>query len=315
MSRIYEALQRAEAERLLEREEHPAREDNAVSDRSASSDHHSLPPLPSRFSSSAVALAEPPVQERALAPSLWSEIQQRPWKLAVDRLPALELRGPSVEQFRSLRSRIQEFRAMNHLKSLLVSSGVPQEGKSFIAANLAISLALHKNNKVLLVDGDMRRSTLQDYFGCDSRPGLADYLAGNASVTDVMQRADAASTPSQAVSLILNNLVFMPAGSGGDKAADLAGSPRFEELLHRAGAHFDWIIVDSSPVIPVSDATAMGRACDAVLLVTRSNVTSYPVAQRAKHELKASNIIGVVLNGVHNPPALDSYYTYDSTTA
>jgi capsular exopolysaccharide synthesis family protein len=203
---------------------------------------------------------------------------------------------------------------MNHLKSLLVSSGVPQEGKSFIAANLAVSLALHKNNKVLLVDGDMRRSTLQEYFGCDSRAGLADYLAGNAQMTDVMQRPDAASTPSQAVSLILNNLVFMPAGSGGDKAADLAGSPRFEELLHRAGSHFDWIIVDSSPVIPVSDATAMARACDAVLLVARSNVTSYPVAQRAKHELKASNIIGVVLNGVHNPPALDSYYTYDSTT-
>jgi capsular exopolysaccharide synthesis family protein len=351
MSRIYEALQRAEAERQAEREE-------SVSDVLTSAPEKTPPPAPPRRMQPVASVAAHPAVERMDTPepqpfvppnspgfaeaihasaaerpaapaierfmpsaiaerpagarTLWGDIRATDWTLAVDRFPALEQRGAMVEQFRSLRSRLQEFRAMNRLQSLLVSSGVPQEGKSFIAANLAISLALHKSSKVLLIDGDMRRSTLQDYFGCVAHPGLSDYLSGKAEMLEVMQRPSAASAPSRILNPILNNLVLMPGGSVGDRAADLAGSPRFEELLRVAGEHFDWIIVDSSPVIPVSDSVSMGRACDAVLLVARSGVTSYPVAQRAQHELKASNIIGFVLNAVKNPPSPDSYYTYDA---
>jgi capsular exopolysaccharide synthesis family protein len=351
MSRIYEALQRAEAERRAERED-------STSDVLTGAPEKTPPPPPVRRAQPVApvtvhpavermdtaepqpfippnlpAFAEPihsPAAERLAAPAierfsapaiaekvsgprtLWSEIRATDWTLAVDRFPALEQRGAMVEQFRSLRSRLQEFRAMNRLQSLLVSSGVPQEGKSFIAANLAISLALHKSSKVLLIDGDMRRSTMQDYFGCPAHPGLSDYLSGKSEMLEVMQRPSPASTPNRILGPILNNLVVMPGGSVGDRAADLAGSPRFEELLRLAGEHFDWIIVDSSPVIPVSDSVSMGRACDAVLLVARAGYTSYPVAQRAQHELKASNIIGFVLNAVKNPPSPDSYYTYDA---
>jgi protein-tyrosine kinase len=310
MSRIYEALQRAEAERRSERDD---------SSGGVLTSSPEIAPLPAvriaAPSVTATALEEPPVAEHhAASPLLWSEIREQPWQISIDQLPALQQRGAAVEQFRSLRSRIHEFRAMNRLKSLLVSSGLPQEGKSFITANLAVSLALHKNNKVLLVDGDMRRSTLQNYLGCEARPGLADYLAGRAEMLEIMQRPSMNSRPSHAVAPILNNLVLIPAGVGGDKASDLAGSPRFEELLQRADPYFDWIIVDSSPVLPVSDSVSLGRACDGVLLVARAGVTSYPTAQRAKHELKASNIIGFVLNAVKNPPALDGYYTYDSPT-
>lgn len=353
MSRIYEALQRAEAERQTEREESasdvltstqektpppppvpprrvqpvaPVAVHSAVERMDAPEPQPFVPPNLPPFTEpihapAAERLAAPAVErfmttavaeKPAGARTVWGDIRATDWTLAVDRFPALEQRGAMVEQFRSLRSRLQEFRAMNRLQSLLVSSGVPQEGKSFIAANLAISLALHKSSKVLLIDGDMRRSTLQDYFGCAAHPGLSDYLSGKTEMFEVMQRPSAASTPSRILNPILNNLVLMPGGSVGDRAADLAGSPRFEELLRLAGEHFDWIIVDSSPVIPVSDSVSMGRACDAVLLVARAGVTSYPVAQRAQHELKASNIIGFVLNAVKNPPSPDSYYTYDA---
>lgn len=353
MSRIYEALQRAEAERQAEREEstsdvltgapeektaplpppasprrsQPVASYPAVERMDTPEPQPFVPPNQASFAAPISAAAErtgAPALERFSAPTiaektttprvLWNEIRATDWTIAVDRFPALEQRGAMVEQFRSLRSRLQEFRAMNRLQSLLVSSGVPQEGKSFIAANLALSLALHKNSKVLLIDGDMRRSTLQDYFGCPAHPGLSDFLSGKAEMFDVMQRPSPASMPNRVIAPILNNLVLMPGGSVGDRAADLAGSPRFEELLRAAGAHFDWIIVDSSPVIPVSDSVSMGRACDAVLLVARAGFTSYPVAQRAQHELKASNIIGFVLNAVKNPPSPDSYYTYDAAT-
>jgi capsular exopolysaccharide synthesis family protein len=186
---------------------------------------------------------------------------------------------------------------------------MPQEGKSFVSTNLALSLARHKNTKVLLIDGDMRRYTLHQILGCESNPGLADYLAGKATALEVMQRPEplqgaAASTP------MLPNLTFIAGGNGGDKAADLSGSPRFGELIRMAAPYFDWIIVDSSPVLPVSDAVNLARWCDGVLLVARGGVTKYPVAQRAQSELKASKVLGFVLNAVQEPLEVGNYYGY-----
>jgi Mrp family chromosome partitioning ATPase len=96
-----------------------------------------------------------------------------------------------------------------------------------------------------------------------------------------------------------------------DKAADLSGNRRFEGLIAAAAPHFDWIIVDSSPVNLVSDGVNLARACDAVLLVARGGVTKYEIAQRAVSELKASKVLGFVLNAVKNPPATGGYYGYD----
>jgi len=194
-----------------------------------------------------------------------------------------------------------------------VTSGLPQEGKSFVSTNLAMSLARHKNSKVLLIDGDMRRYSLHQVLGCESHPGLADYLSGKATLIEAMQRPEpfAASTPGAAS--IQQNLTFIAGGNGGDKAADLSGSPRFEELIRLASPHFDWIIVDSSPVLPVSDAVNLARSCDGVLLVARGGVTKFPVAQRAQSELKASNILGFVLNAVEDTPQVGGYYGYDYT--
>jgi capsular exopolysaccharide synthesis family protein len=234
------------------------------------------------------------------------------WAPSLEQLPALLDRGAAVEQFRSLRSRIHELRDIKPLKSILVSSGMPQEGKSFVAANLAISLARHKNSKVLLIDGDMRRYTLHQLLGCEPHPGLADYLAGKVTATEVMQRAADATEGGKAGHTALANLTFIPGGNGGDRAADLSGNPRFAELLRMAAPYFDWIIVDSSPVLPVSDGVNLARACDGVLLVARSGVTKYPVAQRAQSELKAANVLGFVLNATTDAPQVGTYYGYDS---
>jgi protein-tyrosine kinase len=320
MSRIYEALQKAEAERKSERREPEPR----------------IPeqPIPAGVSAAA-AIAEPedavfpapnfaerpffnepyaqPPALRVGGESLdLSKIPTRPWSLSLDHLPALLERGPAVEQFRSLRSRIFELRDISPLKTILVSSGLPQEGKSFVSTNLALSLTRHKNSKVLLIDGDMRRYTLHQILGCEPQPGLADYLAGKASILDVMQRPEPLQTTAGAMPT-LHNLTFIAGGNGGDKAADLSGSPRFGELIRLAAPHFDWIIVDSSPVLPVSDAVNLARSCDGVLLVARGGITKFPVAQRAQSELKASHILGFVLNAVHEPPQVGSYYGYDAS--
>ncbi|MCU1248570.1 MAG: hypothetical protein JWQ49_1599 [Edaphobacter sp.] len=318
MSRIYEALQKAESERKLDRRE----PELDMQDQPASATMTTTVAEPDdvfatpRFADAPI-VTEPypePSTRRLGGDSLdLSRIPTRPWALSLPQLPALLERGPAVEQFRSLRSRIFELRDISPLKTILVSSGVPQEGKSFISTNLALSLARHKNSKVLLIDGDMRRYTLHQILGCESHPGLADYLAGKADILEVMQRPGALQTPTAGTAPSLPNLTFIAGGNGGDKAADLSGSPRFGELIRQASPHFDWIIVDSSPVLPVSDAVNLARWCDGVLLVARGGVTKFPVAQRAQSELKASKILGFVLNAVQETPEVGGYYGYDGT--
>ncbi len=312
MSRIYEALQKAESERELERQE-----------RAPLSPEHPANTIPPSITQTAVVEYAIP---STVATDTFSGQSStgtsrggldlnrtvcRPWNPSMSQLPALQERGPSVEQFRSLRSRLFELRDIKPLKSILVSSGLPQEGKSFIATNLAISLARHKNSKVLLIDGDMRRYTLHELLGCESQPGLADYLASKAEVEEILQQAEQDAEGKA----FLPNLTFIAGGNGGDKAADLSGNPRFGELIKLVEPRYDWIIVDSSPVLPVSDAVNLARSCDGVLLVARGGVTKFPVAQRAASELKASNILGFVLNAVQEQPQVGSYYGYDATAS
>jgi protein-tyrosine kinase len=318
MSRIYEALQKAESERKSERPERVA----------VVPPEHVAPASPlyeaavavfdSPAGAAATVLPAADIAEVELAhPGVLNlnNVPRRPWQPSYERLPALQERGAAVEQFRSLRSRIHELRDISPLKSILISSGLPQEGKSFVAANLAISLARHKSSKVLLIDGDMRRYTLHQLLGCEAHPGLADYLAGKAGIVEVMQRAEESAVPDKTRPAILPNLTFIAGGHGGDKAADLSGNPRFRELIETVSPYFDWIVVDSSPVLPVSDAVNLARACDGVLLVARSGVTKYPVAQRAQSEMKAAKVLGFVLNGATKHSTPGTYYGYDSYDA
>jgi protein-tyrosine kinase len=315
MSRIYEALQKAESERTSERREAEPRMTvppvsiEVLSQTAVAEAEYSVAPAPDAVD----VYTELSSRERGGDALDLSKVVRRPWVPSLERLPSLLERGPAVEQFRSLRSRIYELRDISPLKSIMVSSGMPQEGKSFISTNLALSLARHKNSKVLLIDGDMRRYTLHQLLGCESHPGLADYLAGKASIVEVMQRAEQSVEADGTGKPLLPNLTFIAGGNGGDKAADLSGSPRFGELIKLAAPHFDWIIVDSSPVLPVSDAVNLSRSCDGVLLVARGGVTKFPIAQRAQSELKASNILGFVLNAVLDTPQVGSYYGYDAS--
>ncbi len=327
MSKIYEALLRAEQERVDGMNQAPTVEEATAPAASkkvplAVTLHEELPmPMPPAMALSAmdepyfpVAPAVPAVSRATPVAATrnldMAAIRTTVWTPLLDKLPALEERGSAVEQFRSLRTRLFGFRDLNTLKSILVSSGLPREGKSFIAANLAISFARHKASRVLLIDGDMRRSTMHALFGCEKSPGLTDYLAGQATIPEIMQRAALKDDGSPLFSG-LGSLVFIGGGEAGDQAADLSGSGRFKQLIDAASPHFDWIIVDSSPVNLVADGVNLAASCDAVLMVARGGVTKFEAAQRALAELKASKILGVVLNAVDTSVMSDDYYGYD----
>jgi protein-tyrosine kinase len=294
MSKIYEALNRAE------------------NDLAGSTETMAKMMAPLRVASDGATQPPPlPLSEIYDHEFDFHQIREVSWRPDLQALPAVSDRGGALEQFRGLRSHLQEFRDQKRIKTILVSSGLPQEGKSFVSANLAVSFARHRSTKVLLIDGDMRRSSLQKILGTTAVPGLSEYLSGEAELLDVMQRAKQveAQVP---LPRGLSSLAFIPAGGDAHNAAELSGSPRFAELLSRVISLFDWIIVDSSPVNLVSDGVNLARHCDAALLVARGGVTQYKTAQRAVTELKASTILGFVLNAVSDHKSPARYYGYDN---
>ena len=286
MSRIHEALQMA----YRERGKLPVSGEKQVAELTITS-----------------APEEPPVAKSEL---VLENIAQHPWKPLIASSPTLTDHGAGVEQFRRLRSHVYQAHAEAPLKTILIASGMPSEGKSFVAANLAMSMARNSVNNILLIDGDLRRPTLHDLLGAPNSPGLSDYLAGTADLIDVMQRYHSPETAEGAGEDILSNLTFIPSGKSSDNSSELVANHRIEELIAAVSPHFNWILIDSPPVLAVTDAVDLARAADAVLLVARGASTPYDVAQRAQAAFSSSRILGFVLNAVKDAPRKGSY-NYD----
>ena len=286
MSRIHEALQRA----YQERGKSPISGTNQVVELTITS-----------------ALEEPPPAKPEL---ILKNIAQHSWKPLIDSFPTLADHGAGVEQFRSLRSHVYQARAEAPLKTILIASGMPSEGKSFVAANLAMSLARNSVNNILLIDGDLRRPTLHTLLGATNVPGLSDYLQGAADLNDIMQRDRSPETAEDAGLDIVSNLTFIPSGRSSDNSSELVANHRIEELIALASPHFNWILIDSPPVLAVTDAVDLARAADAVLLIARGASTPYDVAQRTQAAFSSSRILGFVLNAVKDAPRNGSY-NYD----
>jgi protein-tyrosine kinase len=205
-----------------------------------------------------------------------------------------------TEEFRTLRSRLYNAREKMPLKSVLVTSALPREGKSFTSANLAQVLVRQHGRRVLLIDADLRAPRLHTMLGAESSPGLSDYLQGRSAEFAVMQRGP------------LDNLFFIPSGTPIDDPSELIGNGRMKTLMQRVGPLFDWIIVDSPPAVPVSDSSVLAKACDGVLLVVRSNSTPFDAARKAREEFPDQMLVGVVLNGMRNGTAPYSRYYYEA---
>ena len=288
MSHIYEALQRADLERKVAQES----EDKQVAE-----------PI------IVPHIEEPPA---AKADVVLGNIAQHSWKPSMPSFPTLAERGAGVEQFRSLRSRVYQARYEAPLKTILLSSGSPSEGKTFVAANLAMSLARNSVNNILLIDGDLRRPTLHSLLGAPNEPGLSEYLAGTAELNAIMQRDRNSKTVETASVGSVSNLTFIPSGKCGDNSSELVANHRIEELIATVSPHFDWILIDSPPVLVVTDAVELAHAADAVLLIARGGSTPYDVAQRTQAIFSNSRILGFVLNDVdvEDAPHRGSYYHY-----
>lgn len=201
-----------------------------------------------------------------------------------------------AERFRTLRSRLYQIASTRQLKRVLITSSIPAEGKTFVAANLAQSIVRQNDRRVLLIDADLRASRLHLGLGAPSAPGLTDYLQGEADEFAVIQRG------------LEGNLCFIPGGSLVSNPSELLLGERMKHLLELVTPVFDWIIVDSPPALPVHDASMLADLCDGVLFVVRAGYTDFELAEKASAEFQEKNLLGVVLNCVEKGESYGEYY-------
>lgn len=298
MSRIHEALKKAEQERAATQGGQPAYASAPV----AEAPERVEVPSPVVAAAAAVNAGMPTFSGQFSMDTLLARCPQVDWR--PDLSTMLFMNGDDnargTEEFRTLRSRLYHMREKMTLKTLLVTSALPKEGKSFTSSNLAQVIVRQHGRRVLLIDADLRGPRLHLMLGTAAGPGLSDYLQGKNDEFSIMQRGP------------MENLFFIPSGTGIEDPAELVGNGRLKTLLQRVEPLFDWIIIDSPPAIPVSDASVISKACDGVLMVVRSNSTPADVAKKARQEFPDQALVGVVLNGTSDEAAPYARYYYEA---
>lgn len=296
MSRIHEALKKAQEERAAQQAIHGA------------NGHEAAEPQ-SQNSFAPAALLEVPETPVAVDPGtallgpitiemLLARCPQRRWKLNPDMLlfARAEEDNTSKEVFRTLRTRLYQVRAVQPLRTVLVTSALPGEGKTFVTSNLAQSLVRQRERRTLIIDADLRLSSLHIPLGAESSPGLADYLLGEMDEFAVMQRGRD------------ENLFLIPGGKSIANPTELLANGRFEQLLERLAPVFDWILIDSPPTIPVSDSSIIAKFADGVLMVVRAGSTPFDLAQKACEAFHDRPLLGAVLNRAEARAGYGGYY-------
>ncbi|HJU63344.1 MAG TPA: polysaccharide biosynthesis tyrosine autokinase, partial [Candidatus Binatia bacterium] len=191
------------------------------------------------------------------------------------------------EAFRTIRTNVLFASADSGSKSIVITSTGPCEGKSVVSANIAMSLAL-AGQRVLLIDADMRRPKTHEFFRMPLEPGLSNVMVGESKASDAVKRT---LTP---------NLWLMSAGKSPPNPAELLGSRRFRDFTASLGEHFDWVIIDTPPVMAVTDASVVAHSATGVVFVVGSEMTSKGAAKAALEQLDSAKAkyIGGILNRV-----------------
>ena len=265
-------------------------------------------------STALVTVESPTVDMPSVATAPAKEIQQQPLSGILATFPTLHVKpAPSgrlvtvtepqslaAEKFRFLGVRLRQLQKTRTLKKILVTSTIPEDGKSMVSANLAA--VLHRKQRVLLIDGDLRRPVLAEQFGLGRLPGIAEWLQGARRELANIYQLDPLG------------IWLLPAGDPPANPLELMSSANLSELMKKLSELFDWIIVDSPPLLPLADATVWSRVTDGTLLVARVGKTEKAQLLRGLDVVKKSDLIGVVLNSSEHSDH-DYYQRYTPAVA
>lgn len=215
-------------------------------------------------------------------------------------LDASEANSPPREEIRTIRTRINHMQSQQPIHTVVVTSPSPAEGKSFLAANLALSEAQLADNLTLLCDFDFRRPVVHTLFGVDRAPGISDYFQGKVPLHEAMRRIDN------------SNLYLMPAGEPVRNPLELLNLKQVKCTLDGLAGVFNWILLDSPPLLVAADANLLSTLCDGTILVARIGATTVDSITRAMQTLCHNNVLGVVANGAHRGELYGKYGYYHS---
>lgn len=218
-----------------------------------------------------------------------------------------DLKNPATEAYRVIRTSIQFAQAGKELKTLAVTSCIPNEGKSMTAANLAVVLT-QAGKSVLLIDCDMRNPTVHKNFNLSNKVGLSSCISMGTALSDAVQKTS------------IEGLYALTGGVIPPNPSELLGSEQMKNVLQRAKEQYDYVLIDTPPVMPVTDALIVSRFVDGMILVIASAEIKVEMARDVKNQLvnAGANILGVVLNNVrseHHGYGYGYYYYYGSKEA
>jgi capsular exopolysaccharide synthesis family protein len=209
--------------------------------------------------------------------------------------PAATWHQTGQETFRVLHHRLEQLRRRRPLRKLLVSSAIPQEGKTTIAVNLAVVLA-RASRRVLLIDADLRHPGVHRALGLPAQAGLGDWLEGRSDRDEALRRVEP------------YGFYYLPAGEAQSNPGEILRQAPLEEFLTATAGSYDWVVIDSPPLAPFVDAHHLATLVDGVLLVLRRGVTPRSALEQAVTSLDRAYVAGVVVNGTGD--GNHRYYRY-----
>jgi polysaccharide biosynthesis transport protein len=263
-----------------------------------------------RFLDNSQSLPEPASKS---LPSVEGDSRKVEKAISLDQIPTEEVlvrpgnrivmhtdpRSAGADRFRFLRICLRELWHTGKLKSLQITSPFPQEGKSTIALNLATALAEGGKRTVLVIEADLHRPALSEQLGIKKRTGLAECLEARLNPFSALRRLEPLGW------------YLLPAGEPIANPAELLQTDALAGVLQQLSPHFDWILVDSPPVLPITDALMIARQVNATLLVAREGRTPREAIEKAIAVLGRQRVLGIVLNAVEGLDRLYSgYYGY-----
>jgi receptor protein-tyrosine kinase len=231
-----------------------------------------------------------------------ARVQEVPYRPLADAhlLDATRPSEAPAEEFRTLRTRLNHLQSLSPIHNVVVTSPSPAEGKSFTAVNLAIAEAQLAGNPTLLADFDFRRPIVHSLFQVDRSPGITDYLLGRAELHEVIKRV--AGT----------NLYIMPAGEAVLNPLELLNLQQVKDLFDALPSVFNWVILDTPPLLFAADASLLSTLCHGTILVVRIGSTTIDSVARAMQSLCENNVLGIAVNGARRGELYSKYTYYHS---
>jgi len=296
MSRVHDALRRAEMGGLMPPDEPPAPADGLpltgdlhTPDGSHDGTHFHVSTAPMRLN---------------IHPGLLSDVAVAPFSPAPEShlLDLNHSHETPAEEFRTLRTRLNHLQTLQPLHTVVITSPSPAEGKTFTAVNLALAQSHLAESSVLLGDFDLRRPIIHNLFQIDRAPGLSDFLTGQCTFSQALRRIEGM------------NLYLLPAGSPVKNPLELLNTRQVKALFEELPRAFNWAIFDTPPLLFSADANLMSTLADGTILVVKIGATTFDNVTRAIQSLCENNVLGIVANGARASELYSKYTYYYSRT-